>query len=207
MTRLVLLSCVAGALFLSVGCAHNAMDGNGSVWTGEYFGDVGLRGDNNQMTIRSGSRVWKLSIIGNKSNVMVEDGATVNRVEFIGRGNVVSLPENLIVRVTEIGNNQLIRRPVERRAFADTGLLPGEVSPPAYVSPAPPPAWTPAPAPTTPMSPAPSPAPVVTTPADTEPDSAGPSPGVRETPSQGRLEPLEPVPAGSPPPSNEPPLK
>lgn len=116
-------------LALACGCAHNVIDGKGSVQTGQYFGDVGVTGNGNQITIERGSRVWKLSIIGHNNTITVQDGVTLNRVEFIGKGNVVNLPDNLLIRTTATqGPNQIVRRPAERGPVID--YLPGEALPP-----------------------------------------------------------------------------
>lgn len=138
MKGIVLASGMIAALALLSGCAHHIVDGNGSVINMEFpGGNVGVTGSDNTITIARGSRVWKLSIIADNNNITVEDGVTVNAIEFIGKGNVVNIPDNLLPRVTEIGNNQIIRRPAQRRS-TDV-YLPAEPLPPLETT-APPPA-------------------------------------------------------------------
>ena len=113
--KTVLLSVVmTGLVVAATGCAYNSIMGNGIVRADQYFGDVGLTGDNHNVTIVRGSRVNKLSILGDDCSVTVQNGVALCKIEFWGTGNTISLPEGLLVRTTEVGMNQIIRRP--RRA-------------------------------------------------------------------------------------------
>ena len=111
--KTILISALAmGLLWTSVGCASNPRVGHGITASERVYGDYGITGNNGNYTILRGSRCTKLSFIGDNNTVTVEDGAMLYRIEFWGKGNVVSVPENLLIlRTTEVGSNQLIRRP------------------------------------------------------------------------------------------------
>jgi len=106
---------MAGLVTAGMGCAVNPIVAHGSVTANQYFGDVGITGNGNSTTILRGSKVSKLSIIGDNNTVTVEDDVTIYRIEFWGKGNSVSIPETLSVRCNNVGNNQIIRRPVAVR--------------------------------------------------------------------------------------------
>jgi len=111
-----LMGIVASVLVVSAtGCASSSIVGTGVTRVDRFYGDVGITGSNNNLTILSDSRVSKLSILGNNCTVTVQDGVMLYRVEFWGKGNTVSIPETLVVRTTEVGSNQIIRRPREQR--------------------------------------------------------------------------------------------
>jgi hypothetical protein len=124
----------AGLVLATAGCASNAIVGTGVVRSGLYFGNVGVTGHGSSVTILHGSKVPKLSIIGNNTTVTVEDGVVLHRIEFWGKGNTVSIPENLIVRTTEVGANQIIRRPRETTVSSESSSW--ERTTPAYTPPA-----------------------------------------------------------------------
>ena len=127
---------IAGLLLLSTGCAHNALVGDNTVRVGVYFGDYGIKGDGNDVTILSGSRLTKVSFWGRNNTVTVEDGVTLPHVEFWGRNNTITVPECLMIRTTEVGEgNKVILRPVSaklsvegERTYKPMGPLP-EVTP------------------------------------------------------------------------------
>jgi len=96
----------------ALGCAVNPSVGKGITTAQKYFGDLGVEGHNQNVTILKASRVTKLSIIGDNNTVSVEDGAAVYRIEFWGNGNTVIVPESLwVLRTNMVGTNQVIRRP------------------------------------------------------------------------------------------------
>jgi hypothetical protein len=111
----VLMVVLAGLLVAAgTGCAANPVVGTrGNVQAQQYFGDVGVTGHNQNVTLLTGSRVRKLSILGDRNTVTVQDEVTIYRVEFWGSGNTISIPEHLSLRVDDIGNNQILRRPRE----------------------------------------------------------------------------------------------
>lgn len=114
--KAVFLSVVAAGLLASLGCAKNPIVGRGITMREQYFGDVGLTGHDQNITIARGSKVRKLSILGHNNSITVEDEVTIYRVEFWGSGNVLTLPEHLSVRIDNVGTNQIVRRPREPRA-------------------------------------------------------------------------------------------
>ncbi len=150
MKKILLGVAVIGLLVGSMGCAQNGMVGSNGVKAGVYYGGVGITGHNNNLTIQRGSRVWKLSIIGNGNTATVEDEVTLNAIEFWGHDNIVNVPDNLVFRVTELGGNQIVRRPAGKHG--DLDYMPGEILPPELPRPVrraapPPPQPAPEPAP------------------------------------------------------------
>lgn len=111
MGKAILAGFVSGMLVVSSGCATNSVVGSGLQKAGKYSGNVGVTGHNTHLTIQRGSVVPKLSIIGDKCEVIVEDGAELGRIEFWGNGSSVSVPSDMVVWVSEVGNNSFIRRP------------------------------------------------------------------------------------------------
>jgi hypothetical protein len=151
MMRAIILSALAAGLVLAnVGCAVNPIVGTNVTMSQQYFGDVGIVGQGDNLTILTGSRVNKLSIQGDNNTITLQDGVTVWKIEFWGKGNTVSAAEDLSFRTNSVGANQIIRRP---RAMMPTPRyepapppytpLPGEPTP-AQARPAPKPAEQPA---------------------------------------------------------------
>lgn len=95
----------------------------------QYFGDVGIQGSNWNITIRRGSNVPRLSVLGHNNTITVEDGVTLYRIELAGNGNSVTIPENqILVRYTNVGMNQVVRRP------GTASTLPNSYAPPTVSS-------------------------------------------------------------------------
>jgi hypothetical protein len=110
--RKLLAAAVIVAVSLGVaGCAQNAFVGHQNGWAGVWFGDVGVKGNGNNVTVQCGSNLRKLSIWGDCNTVTVEDGVTLVHVEFFGKDNTVTIPAGLLVRLTDWGKgNTLVRR-------------------------------------------------------------------------------------------------
>ena len=115
MNRIVIGAAALVVLTLTSGCAYNSIAGTGIVRADQYFGNVGVTGGGSNITILTGSKVPKLSVLGSNNTITVEEDVELSRIEFWGKGNTVSIPENLVVRTTEVGNNQIIRRPRMQR--------------------------------------------------------------------------------------------
>jgi hypothetical protein len=116
MMRVLIAAVAVGLLVGTTGCAHNAIVANNALRVGVFYGDVGVKGDGNNVTILRGSRVPKLSILGNRNMVTVEENVTLAHVEFWGLDNTVSIPETLTIRITEMGRgHQIIRRQIPWR--------------------------------------------------------------------------------------------
>lgn len=131
MARVILLSALATGLVLaSTGCAPNPLVGNSMVMSQQYFGDVGITGHGNNLTVLPGSRLHKLSLIGDNNTVTLQDDVTVWKIEFWGKGNTVSVPEYLSVRTNDVGANQIIRRPDNPVAMTRTIEPPPTYTPP-----------------------------------------------------------------------------
>lgn len=116
MRTILLGSLAVGLLLACSGCASNPRVGNGITASERVFGDYGVTGHNSNLTILRGSKCTKLSVIGDNNTITVEEGAMLYRIEFWGKGNVVSVPDTLLIlRTTQVGANQLIRRPTAPR--------------------------------------------------------------------------------------------
>lgn len=114
MRRIARCAWMAMVLLGSSGCAYTSFVGNDGNRSGQFFGEVGITGQNNDLTVESGSRLRKLSIIGDDNRVMVQSGVTLGKIEFYGKGNRVSIVEGLTVRITQVGRENVIeRRPLE----------------------------------------------------------------------------------------------
>ena len=110
MKRMTCAVLALGMLSFSVGCAANSIVGQASQKTGRYSGDVGITGNGTHLTIQRGSTVPTLSIIGDNCTVTVENGAEVGKIEFWGNNSTVSIPSDLVVWVSQVGTNSLVRR-------------------------------------------------------------------------------------------------
>jgi len=137
------------------GCASsNRIAANKLTQTGSWYGELGIAGYLNDITVDSRSRLTKLSILGDANKVTVEDGATLGKVEIWGDDNTISIPEHLVIRVNEVGDgNKIVRRPAAPRKLAAEPLpMPAAPVVQRPVEPAPPPEpveGAPSPEPTT----------------------------------------------------------
>ena len=123
MRSILLLVLVVGLLSVT-GCATNSVVGQAGPQVGRYSGDVGVTGYGTNLTIKSGSLVPKLSMIGDSCIVTVEEGASVGRIEFWGNGNEVSVPEDMAVSIAQFGANRVTRRPRGQGAAANPSTKP-----------------------------------------------------------------------------------
>ena len=120
MNRILTGVLALGLLLVTTGCAHNAIVAHESVRVGTFFGDLGIKGNGNSMTVLRGSRLTKVSFWGDHNTVTVEQGVTLAHVEFFGKHNTVSIPDTLMVRLTEVGEgNKVLRR--ETPPLLDSG--------------------------------------------------------------------------------------
>lgn len=121
MTRVVIGGLLIGVLLATAGCLDGTTDirGHYNERSGQYFGNLRIVGDGNNLTVLRGSRMKKLSICGNNNTVTLEENVTLAKVEFWGHGNTVSIPDYLLVRSSEVGSNQIIYRPRETQPQAE----------------------------------------------------------------------------------------
>lgn len=103
---------IVGTLLLAGGCTStNRIVGREGVHAGDWYGELGITGHVNRVTIKSGSNLDKLSIIGDMNKVFVEDRVVLGKVEIWGENNEVLIPEWLIVRDYRVGKgNRILRR-------------------------------------------------------------------------------------------------
>jgi hypothetical protein len=137
MLRAIGLSALVGLVLASTGCAPNAYVGNGIQMSSQFFGDVGFVGHGDNITILSGSKINKLSIQGNNGTFTVQDGVRIWKIEFWGKGNTVSIPADMSVRVNAIGANEIIRRPRVTVPLPQYEPLPAPTYTPPPAEPAP----------------------------------------------------------------------
>jgi hypothetical protein len=127
-TRLTLVALLG--LSTLAGCASNRIVGNKIVRSSRWYGELGITGHLNEITIETGSNLTKLSVIGNYNNVHVLDGVPLGKIEIWGQQNKVYIPMGLTIRDNIVGHGSEIIR-----------TTPGEQAP------APAPEFVPEPAP------------------------------------------------------------
>ncbi len=106
----------AMVLFAMAGCVqqHASITGDGVEQAQVIHGDVGITGEDHELTILAGSDVSKLSIWGDEIKVRIEDGAVVRKIEIIGEDNTIYCPKSLSVEYSAIGeDNKLKHRRTE----------------------------------------------------------------------------------------------
>ncbi len=108
--RAIVACTVLLATGLIAGCGANRISGDHIRQRNIWYGNLGITGDYNDITVARGSRLIKLSILGHHNEVTVENGVTLNKVEIFGDGNTVRIPEQLIVRVNQAGKGNRILR-------------------------------------------------------------------------------------------------
>jgi hypothetical protein len=112
MRKLLAATFIVGIALGVTGCAPNAYVGHQNAWAGVWFGDLGIKGNGNNVTVQRGSNLRKLSVWGDSNTATVEDGVTLVHIEFFGQNNTVTLPAGLLIRLTDVGKgNTLVRRP------------------------------------------------------------------------------------------------
>jgi len=97
------------SLLLTTGCAVTRVTGSDSKWRQVAYGNIGIIGEDHEVTLLAGSEVSKLSIMGEDIHVCVEEGAVVDKIEIVGEGNVVECPDGMPIEYSEIGEDNRIR--------------------------------------------------------------------------------------------------
>jgi hypothetical protein len=100
------------------GCSStNRVVGHSLTQTGHWYGELGITGHLNNITVQSGSTLNLLSIIGDGNKVDIADGCTLGKIELWGEYNIVTIPGHIVLRVAEVGRgNKIIRRGVDLEA-------------------------------------------------------------------------------------------
>lgn len=107
--RVVSLALVCWLSWSATGCvASNRIVGHRIHQSGTWYGELGITGHLNEITILRGSRLNKLSIIGDGNFVVVEDHVTLGKVEIWGENNTVSIPGELVVRKNIAGSRSVV---------------------------------------------------------------------------------------------------
>jgi hypothetical protein len=113
MRKTSLIGLAAVVLLAATGCG-NRIVGHNLKEEGHWYGELGITGHLNEVTIKSRSELTKLSIIGDANHVIVEDRTVLGKIEVWGENNTISIPERLVVRINQWGKGtQVIRRPAE----------------------------------------------------------------------------------------------
>lgn len=128
MRRVLMASVAVTLLSALLGCNSMGLVGHNMVRQVDGIGDVGVTGDNNQVTFTPASRIRKLSILGDNNRITLENGATLAKVEFWGNYNVVSIPAYALVRANQVGSNQIVQRTTD--VAAPETAVPGRTPPP-----------------------------------------------------------------------------
>lgn len=111
--RFITLAAIMTSVAVLSGCAtDNRIVGNRLIQTGHWYGNMGITGALNNVTIEQRSRITKLSIVGDANVVTVEDNVTLGKVEVWGNNNTLSIPERLgrFVRFSQVGRNTIVQR-------------------------------------------------------------------------------------------------
>ncbi len=109
MARLLGVLLIAVLIVTTVGCANTSIRASGTTVERVFVGDIGLMGEDNQLTLLSGSEVYKLSIMGDNNRVYAERGAFVDKVEIVGEDNIVVVPEGSVLEYSEMGEDNELR--------------------------------------------------------------------------------------------------
>lgn len=94
-----------GALLVGLtGCwANNRIVGHNIVQAGDWYGELGITGHLNQITIRPPSSLHRLSVIGDANIVHVLPHVTLGKVEVWGQNNKIYIPARLVIRSHVVG--------------------------------------------------------------------------------------------------------
>lgn len=128
MKNKVLIVASALCLLSAFGCnSTNRLVGHYLNETGHWYGELGITGNINNVTVQTGSTLNKLSIIGDGNKVDVQERVTLGKIEIWGEGNTVTIPDYLVVRVAAFGQgNEIIRRSPQGEPILETPEEPYE---------------------------------------------------------------------------------
>ena len=130
MSRVLATTIVPVALLMLAGCASNAIIGSQLAQENHWYGELGVTGHLNKLTVLGESQLTRLSVLGDANTIVVQDDATLAKIEICGENNTISVPENLVIRESILGKgNQVIRRPMGWKVAADTEPEPPRSTP------------------------------------------------------------------------------
>ena len=104
--KTVMASIVSAVVLCCAGCAHNGNHGDGGEVVGEFYFEKGIWGDGHNVLVKRGSKLKKISVIGNHNLVTIEEGVYVAKVEVVGNDNTFYYPHNCEPERSVIGNNK-----------------------------------------------------------------------------------------------------
>lgn len=139
MIRTSLVALAAATLLAATGCTSaNRIVGKNLTQVGHWYGELGISGHLNKITVQSQSRLTKLSILGDGNEVVIEDHVTLGKIEIWGANNTVSIPTQLVVCVNQVGDgSRVIRRPAEVDTAETTVEAPADTEAAAEPTPEP----------------------------------------------------------------------
>lgn len=110
MTKNLAIGLVAAVGLLSglIGCAPTVQGSNNGRREGRMYGDYGVWASSSYNRIEGGSLINKLSIIGDKNTIVVEDDVAMAKIEIWGSGNDIELPYGLNPYFTQVGKDNLV---------------------------------------------------------------------------------------------------
>ena len=108
MNRLIVCLTVA-AVANCVGCS-NRIVGNNITQANTWQGELGITGHLNDVTIKTGSNLTKLSVVGDANKIHVMERVTLGHVEVWGQRNKIYVPEYLVIRESVVGNGSEVIR-------------------------------------------------------------------------------------------------
>lgn len=105
---LAVMALVAGVVgYRQLVMANYTISGGKSI--SEVFeGTISVLGNENIITIKSGSNVEWITLAGNDNRVLIEPGAQVGRIRGLGQGNTIIAPPELELDASQLkgDNNQ-----------------------------------------------------------------------------------------------------
>ncbi len=120
--RSVVLTTALLLTFLT-GCAYNALVGHRVSRSGVFYGELGITGNLNELTIERESRMSKLSLLGDGNKVFIQDDVRLPRIEFWGSNNEISVPDYMYdgIRTNNVGKfNSIVKRASQPGAVTTT---------------------------------------------------------------------------------------
>lgn len=106
-------SACMGLCLLTLGLASGCINNNRIVASrvsqaNTWYGELGITGHGNDITIQSGSDLTRLSIIGDFNKVRVEPRSTLGKIEIWGKDCKVYVPARMVIRKNVVGHGSEI---------------------------------------------------------------------------------------------------
>lgn len=103
--RVVGVALAAALVLLSSGCvSSNRIVANRVVQSNTWYGELGITGVGNDITVQRGSDLTRLSIIGDFNRVRIEPRSTCGKIEIWGKECQVFVPAGMVIRKNVVGH-------------------------------------------------------------------------------------------------------